>query len=347
MVHESRFFDSNSTHASSHGNYCFGGIYVQWLSILVGTGILIMKRLMSLSNRSRVLIHGGAGARPATAAQRMCLSETLALGLELLQKGRSALDAVETMIRYLEGSGRFNAGVGSRQQLDGCQRMDAALMEGTLLQAGAVAGLERICHPISAARVVMEKTDHVLIIGSHALKLAQHFGLERLEKPRISQSQHRARVVRTRNAKTLALYRKMAAYDTVGAVALDECGTLAAGASTGGVSMMLPGRVGDSPLIGAGVYADNEAGAVSMTGLGEGIIRLAMAKHIVFAMKSGQKPLAATRHALKSLVRRVQGEAGCLVLAPNGQFAIRHITPWMIAGHWNGRGTPFVGDQFR
>lgn len=306
-----------------------------------------MKRLISLSNRCRVLVHGGAGATRATAAQRMCLSETLALGLELLQKGQSALDAVETMIRYLERSGRFNAGMGSRQQLDRCQRMDAALMEGTLLQAGAVAGLERICHPISAARVVMEKTDHVLIIGSHALKLAQHFGLERLEKPRKSQSQHRAPVVRTKNVKTLALYRKMAAYDTVGAVALDECGTLAAGASTGGVSMMLPGRVGDSPLVGAGIYADNEAGAVSMTGLGEGIIRMALAKHIVFAMKNGQKPLAATRHALKSLVRRVQGEAGCLVLAPNGQFAIRHVTPHMIAGYWNGRGKPFVADQFR
>lgn len=301
---------------------------------------------MSLSKRIRVLIHGGAGARRTTAAQRICVSETLALAVELLHKGQSALDAVETMIRCLEESGHFNAGMGSRQQLDGCQRMDAAVMEGTLLQAGAVAGLEGLCHPISAARVVMEKTDHVLVIGSHASKLALHFGLERLERSRKSRSQHRASAIQTKNAKTLALYRKMAAYDTVGAVALDVCGTLAAGASTGGVSTMLPGRVGDSSLIGAGVYADNEAGAVSMTGLGEGIIRLAMAKHIVFAMKNGQKPLVAARHALKSLVKRVQGEAGCLVLAPDGQFAIRHVTPCMIAGHWNGRGKPFVADKF-
>jgi len=306
-----------------------------------------MAKLLGLSNRRRVLVHGGAGRRRATVAQRKCIAETLALGIELLQNDQSALDAVETMIRYLEGSGRFNAGIGSRQQLDGRQRMDAALMEGALLRAGAVAGLEDICHPISAARIVMEKTDHVLIISSHASKLAKHFGLERLEKSKKSPSQPRTPVVRTRNMKTLALYRKMAAYETVGAVALDEYGTLAAGASTGGVSMMLPGRVGDSPLIGAGVYADNEAGAVSMTGLGEGIIRLAMAKHILFAMKNGQKPLLATRHALKSLVNRVQGEAGCLVLAPNGQFSIRHVTPWMIAGHWNGRGKPFVADQFR
>jgi beta-aspartyl-peptidase (threonine type) len=306
-----------------------------------------MPKQLSLSNRRRVLVHGGAGGRRATAAQRKCIAETLALGIELLQNDQSALDAVETMIRHLEESGHFNAGVGSRQQLDGRQRMDAALMEGAFLRAGAVAGLEDICHPISAARIVMEKTDHVLVISSHASKLALHFGLERLEKSTKSPIQHRAPVFRTRNAKTLALYRKMAAYETVGAVALDECGTLATGASTGGVSMMLPGRVGDSPLVGAGVYADNEAGAVSMTGLGEGIIRLAMAKHIVCAMKNGQKPLPATRHALKLLVNRVQGEAGCLVLAPDGQFAIRHVTPWMIAGHWNGRGKPFVADQFR
>ena len=104
----------------------------------------------------------------ATAPQRKCIAETLALGLEVLQKNQSALDAVESMIRYLEQSGHFNAGVGSRQQLDGHQRMDAALMEGALLQAGAVAGLEYIRQPISAARLVMEKTDHVLVIGSHA-----------------------------------------------------------------------------------------------------------------------------------------------------------------------------------
>ncbi len=214
--------------------------------------------------------------------------------------------------------------------------MDAALMDGALLQAGDVAGLEGIYHPISAARLVMGKTDHLLLICSHASKFARHFGPEPLEQSRKPRRQHRANVIRMKTAKTLALYRKMALYDIVGAVALDESRTLAAGASTGGVSMMLPGQVGDSPLIGAGVYADNEAGAVSMTGLGEGIISSAMAKHMVLEMKNGQKPLAATRQALKSLVKRIQGEAG-LVIAPNGQFAIRHVTPCMIAGYWNGR----------
>ncbi len=305
-----------------------------------------MSTLRKVSKPMRVLVHGGAGGKRATSKQRKCLADSLALGMEILQDGQSAIDAVETMIRYLEESGHFNAGMGSKQQLDGAQRMDAALMEGASLQAGAVAGLEGFSHPISAARAVMEHTDHVLIIGTHASTLAKYFGLERIPVSKKPQSPPRVKGVRPKKTNTLKLYKKMAAYDTVGAVAQDERGTLAAGASTGGMGLMLPGRVGDSPLIGSGVYADNQAGAVSMTGLGESIIRLAMAKHLVEALKNGQKPLTATRQALQSLVDRVQGEAGCLVLAPNGQFAIRHVTPCMIAGHWNGRGKPFVGDQF-
>ena len=299
-----------------------------------------------MTKKYRVLVHGGAGASKSTLVQRNILRETLAFGMDLLQKGETALNTVETMIRHLEGSGHFNAGVGSRIQLDGCQRMDASLMEGADLQAGGVAGIEGIRHPISVARLVMEHTDHVLLIGPHASKLARHFRLERLVKTKRSPTHRRSSVVQVKNAKSLALYKQMATYSTVGAVALDADSTLAAGASTGGVSMMLPGRVGDSPLIGAGVYADNQAGAVSMTGLGESIIRQGMARQIVLAMEQGKTPLAATRQALHSLVKRVQGEAGCLVLAPDGRFAIRHVTPRMMAGHWNGRGKPFVADQF-
>ena len=243
-----------------------------------------------MAKRCRVLVHGGAGASKATLTQRNILRETLAAGMELLNKGETALTVVESMIRHLEGSGHFNAGVGSRTQLDGRQRMDASIMEGAGLQAGGVAGMEGIRHPISAARLVMQETDHVLLIGSHASNLARHFKLEKHLKTKKAPSRHRASVVQVKNTKSLALYKKMASYDTVGAVALDEDGTLAAGASTGGVSMMLPGRVGDSPLIGAGVYADNEAGAVSMTGLGESIIRQGMARHIVSAMEQGKSP---------------------------------------------------------
>ncbi len=110
--------------------------------------------------------------------------------------------------------------------------------------------------------------------------------------------------------------------------------------------MMLPGRVGDSPLIGCGLYADNTCGGVSMTGKGESIIKLALAKHILMDMKQGNSPHVSTRKAFRELVQRIQGEAGALVLAPDGRFSIQHTTRWMSAGFWNGRGTPRVADQF-
>jgi len=294
----------------------------------------------------KILAHGGAGPRRSTAAQRTCLSETLILGSDILQVGQSALDAVEAMIRHLEDSGLFNAGSGSRQQLDGSQRMDASIMEGTGLRAGGVANLELVRNPIVAARLVMEETDHVLVVGQQATRLARHFGLPRIHSVRGARRQSSGKGRRLPNRKSLALYKKMAHYGTVGAVALDQEGQLAAGASTGGVPIMLPGRVGDSPLIGSGVYADNRAGAISMTGLGEGIIRLAMAKQIASAMENGRSPVQAARESLNDLVTRIQGQAGCLVLAPDGRFAIRHVTPFMKAGHWNGKGKPKVGDTF-
>ncbi len=152
-------------------------------------------------------------------------------------------------------------------------------------------------------------------------------------------------------SRTLKLHRAIAnslvlrerhGRETVGAVALDRTGTVAAGASTGGVDLMLPGRVGDTPLIGSGVYADNEGGAVSMTGLGEGIIRLAVAKEICANLAQGVRPAAAAHAVLKRLVSRIDGRAGALVLAPGGEFAVAHVTPRMAAGWWDGRGAPVV-----
>ena len=134
--------------------------------------------------------------------------------------------------------------------------------------------------------------------------------------------------------------------ETVGAVALDLSGTVAAGASTGGVDVMLPGRVGDTPLIGCGVYADNEAGAVSMTGLGESIIRVAVAKEITDWLAAGVSPAVAAARVLRKVVQRIQGAAGVLVLSPDGRFAIRHSTPNMAAGVIGGDGRPLVRGRF-
>jgi beta-aspartyl-peptidase (threonine type) len=279
----------------------------------------------------------------------------LATGYVILEQEGPALVAVERTIRILEGSGLFNAGRGSNRQLDGVMRMDASIMEGATLRAGAVASIEEIIHPIAAARLVMEETQHVLLAGRSATRFARYFRLERQSRMSTSRVPRRTRPVSPAAAKTRHLYRammkrKVGATDphgTVGAVALDQWGTVAAGASTGGIDAMLPGRVGDTPLIGCGVYADNRSGAVSLTGVGEGIIRLAMAKTICDRLAAGASPARAAQQVLRQLVARLQGAAGMLVLASNGRFSIRHVTPCMAAGWWDGKGTPTVQGRFR
>lgn len=146
--------------------------------------------------------------------------------------------------------------------------------------------------------------------------------------------------------KTGRLRTRSLGKETVGAVALDLSGTVAAGASTGGVDVMLPGRVGDTPLIGCGVYADNEAGAVSMTGLGESIIRVAVAKEITDGLAAGLSPAVAAARVLRKVVQRIHGAAGVLVLSPDGRFAIRHSTPHMAAGVIGRDGRPLVRSRF-
>lgn len=287
-----------------------------------------------------------------TSAQAEGLRAALRVGYHLLDRGVSALTAVEQTIRVLEQSGLFNAGKGARLQLDGVRRMDASIMEGCDLRAGAVASIEGILHPVTAARLVMEHTNHVLLVGKPATDFARYFKLERQARKPPGRPLRRPSMTRLLERGTLKLYCKMAGGDlamkerhgkeTVGAVALDRAGTVAAGASTGGIDLMLPGRVGDTPLIGCGVYADNETGAVSMTGLGEGIMRMAVAKEICDRLAQGQSLAAAARHVLQKLVARIQGRAGTLVLAPGGRCAIAHVTPCMAAGWWDGRGEPTV-----
>lgn len=277
--------------------------------------------------------------------------EALRIGYGVLKSGETSVAAVEGSIRVLESSGLFNAGVGSRLQLDGVRRMDASIMEGRELKAGAVAAIEGIRHPITAARLIMQETNHVLLIGPPASRFARHFRLERQALPTKRQVLCKGDRKEPETQKTLTLFKHLyrlrsTALETVGAVALDQYGTVSAGASTGGIAFMLPGRVGDTPLIGCGVYADNEAGAVSMTGIGESIIRLAVAKEISDRLAYGASPAKATKVVLDRLVRRIHGSAGALVLSRDGRLAIQHVTPRMAAGYWNGRSQPFVCDRF-
>ncbi len=263
-----------------------------------------------------IIVHGGAHAVPADkieAHHNGCIAAADA-GAAVLENGGSSLDAVEAAIRVLEDDPIFNAGYGSVLNAKGEAEMDAAIMEGEHLTAGAVASIGGVRHPISVARKVME-TEHVLLSGGGAREFAQLRGAETCDP---------AEMVYADQRREWARSKQLRGSDTVGCVALDERGNFAAGTSTGGMMHKLPGRIGDSPLIGLGLYADNSAGAVSMTGDGESIMRLALAHRIINSMHTGFDADRAAEEAIAVMARRVGGEGGCIVIDRHGQVAHAH-----------------------
>ncbi len=277
-----------------------------------------------------VIVHGGAGRSRSTKKSLQKISEALTEGYGVLKDNGTALDAVVLAITIMEDSGFFNAGSGSALQLDGVRRLDASLMEGKDLQAGAVIGLEGIRNPIKAARMIMD-TPHVMLSNVGAGVIAKD--LEPLPWPDAKALQRLERI-KKQEKETVAMYDEH--FSTVGAVALDVHGNLASGTSTGGLSAMLPGRVGDSPIIGAGTYADNASGAVSCTGKGEAIIRLSLAKEISMNLKIST-PSRSARLSLRRLLR-IGGRAGVIVLDVKGRFAIMHTTAYMASGYVDKKG---------
>ena len=263
--------------------------------------------------RAVIVVHGGCGKRRPKPGRLEWIVAALRAGHEVLGRGGRALDAVQRAINVMELSGKFNAGAGAVKQEDGRRRRDAGLMDGRSLRAGGVAGSERSITPVDLARAVMEKTPHVFMYGKFAEKVAGRSPEVRRRLPR-----------RARSAASTS-------GDTVGAIALDAKGSLAAGTSTGGAPPMRPGRIGDTPLVGCGLYADNSTGAVSTTGKGESIIRAALAKDICERMSRGAAPAAAARAALKRMRGRAGGVAGAIVLDRRGRIGLVHYG-WMTAG---------------
>lgn len=284
-----------------------------------------------------ILVHGGAGAKRPLKKALQGMGEALKTGYAALERGGSSLDAVADAIRLMENTGLFNAGEGSNVQLDGIRRLDAALMEGESLRAGAVIGLEGFRNPIRAAREAMALPNNVFT-NRGAARIAKKAELPRLGPPSAKVLE---RLERARHTGPGRLYEKN--FSTVGAIAMDGKGKLAAGSSTGGVFAMLPGRVGDTPLIGSGVYADNRLGAVSCTGRGEEILRLCLAKEVSMLMGGWAAPEAA-RAALKRLVG-LGFQAGFLALDRSGGYAIAHTTAYMAAGIAGPEGV-FIGTSF-
>jgi isoaspartyl peptidase/L-asparaginase-like protein (Ntn-hydrolase superfamily) len=282
-----------------------------------------------------IAIHGGAGVlradRPGK-RHRAALAEALDAGFEVLLKQGTSLDAVTAAVAVLEDSPLFNAGRGSSFNADGEIEMDASIMDGATLAAGAVAAVRRIRNPVLAARAVMEKTRHVLLAGAAADAFARQHGLK-LEPPRYFHTAARRKALKE-NRKNY--------HGTVGAVALDAHGNLAAATSTGGYTGKLPGRVGDSPLIGAGNYADNRACAVSGTGLGEAFIRAAVAHDVCARMRYGGASLAAAAAAALRNVAALGGDGGLIAVDRRGNLALSFNSEGMFRASVDRRGRRHV-----
>jgi beta-aspartyl-peptidase (threonine type) len=226
------------------------------------------------------IIHGGAWAIPDDAVEdcRKGIQRALEVGWSILSSGGPAMDAVEAAIVVLEDDETFDAGVGAHLNAAGHVQLDAIVMDGATLKAGAVAAVERIHNPIRLARKVLEKSEHMMLVGDGAERFAASHGIPLCEPDALVIERERVAWSRCIGSAHAAEHHLGHESGTVGAVALDRSGHLVAGTSTGGTCCKLPGRVGDSPLIGCGCYADAEAGGISCTGHGEGIMKVVMAK---------------------------------------------------------------------
>ncbi|HZX63355.1 MAG TPA: isoaspartyl peptidase/L-asparaginase [Bacteroidales bacterium] len=287
-----------------------------------------------------LVIHGGAGG---TAGQKMAeevqlqyttkMTEVLKAGAAVLSRGGTSMDAVETCIRMMEDSPLFNAGKGAVFTEEGKNEMDASIMDGRTLKAGAVAGVTTIKNPISAARAVMEKSKHVMLIDGGAEKFAKDQGLEIVPA---SYFYTKKRWDEFQKAHQQELNHKpdsAKGHGTVGAVALDSHGDLTAGTSTGGMTNKMKGRIGDSPVIGAGTYANNNTCAVSCTGHGEYFIRNVVAYDVSARMEyKGQSLQEATRDVVNVKLKSQGAEGGLIAVDRKGNIAMPFNTALMFRG---------------
>ena len=315
-----------------------------------------------------IVLHGGAGTLTrgsdpsGEAAYRAALGKYLQTGADLLARGGSSLDAIEKVIGLMEDDPLFNAGRGAVFTADGKNELDAAIMDGATLRAGSVAGVTRTRHPISLARAVMEKSPHVMLIGAGADAFAREAGLEQVDpsfffterrwQELIRQLKKEGRPLPPRPAgappespQPTAQSPKPEAehFGTVGVVALDRRGELAAGTSTGGIGGKRWGRVGDSPIIGAGTYASNSSCAVSGTGSGEFFIRLTVAREVCALVEYRHLKLqAAADEVIQKKLGAMKGQGGVIALGPDGQVAWSFNTSGMYRARLSEGGKPQI-----
>jgi len=290
--------------------------------------------------RPAIVVHGGAGIWPSARHEHALegVEEAVTRGYFLLKKGATSLKAVEEATISMEDNPVFNAGVGSYLNLKGEVEMDASIMDGRTLRAGAVALVKSFKNPVSLARLVMEKTDHVFVAGVGAEKLGELYGLQRAnptDRGRLEDWKKLKSQLLSGKMKNLPMTLKLLRehpeieIETVGAIAIDKNGNVAAATSTGGTALKFPGRIGDTPLVGCGSYADNECGAASATGVGEGAIRLVLAKTACDIMSRGVVAQKGAEEAVRLENMRIGLPIGIITIDMKGNIGAAHSTPNM------------------
>jgi beta-aspartyl-peptidase (threonine type) len=296
-----------------------------------------------------LVVHGGAWDIPdeAVDACRSGCERALAAGWVVLSRGGHALDAIEAAIMVLEDDPVFDAGYGSHLNLDGRVECDAIVMNGATLHAGAASTLQRVKNPIRVARAILEKCPHMMLVGEGAERFAKEQGVALCDPDELISEAEQEAWLKCRNDKHAAEHHRGHEQGTVGAVALDKDGNLFAATSTGGTCCKLPGRVGDSPLIGCGCYADSEAGGVSCTGYGEAIMKIVMAKTAVDFLRQSEicvdsaagasceltTASVAAKEAVHLLAKRTRGHGGLILLDRHGNPGFAFNTPRMAYGY--------------
>lgn len=295
-----------------------------------------------------LIVHGGAWDIPdesVVECQEGC-RQALEVGWKILLNGGPAIDAIEAVIVVLEENPIFDAGVGSHLNRDGRVELDAIVMDAQTLRAGAVAAVQRVRNPIRLARAVLESCEHMMLVGAGAEEFAIEQGLELCNPEDLIIERERAAWVRCLEDRQAAAHHRGHEAGTVGAVAMDQEGKIFAATSTGGTCCKRPGRVGDSPLIGCGCYADREAGGASCTGWGEAIMKIVMAKTTVDLLRASYRrdqevlplgnlpdPGQAARAAVCILAERGRGTGGVVLLDRHGRPGFAHNTPRMAYGY--------------
>jgi L-asparaginase / beta-aspartyl-peptidase len=312
-------------------------VFIAFLSTLVFSLLIVRAQDKDEPMKFRMVIHGGAGTIERSEmtpqneeAHRAGLEQSLKAGYEVLARGGSSLDAVEAAIRMLEDNQLFNAGKGSVFTHEGTNELDASIMDGRTLKAGAVAELKHIRNPISLARLVMEKSPHVMLAGDGAEAFAEKMGITFVDQ-KYFYTEERWQELQKLKTKS-GSGKEKDRHGTVGAVALDKGGNLAAGTSTGGTTNKEFGRIGDSPVIGAGTYANNQTCAISCTGDGEYFIRAAVAHDVSAMMEYKNMSVKHAAQAAIDKVGRLGGTGGLIAVDREGNFAMPFNTSGMYRG---------------